>query len=154
MLSLIYVDVCFSLEVRSSDLLTLILIFNALLLFDFRPPRSTQWTLPSLHVVDSQEDSWNSSFHFDCNWSFSSHSLLVWKLTIKSHGHFYLIPGKSVIEILPAIPTAGLTKNDIGELIEKTRTVMNNAYKKLTQQVTSNCDSSINNIDTSDSTKS
>ncbi|CAH0389204.1 unnamed protein product [Bemisia tabaci] len=62
--------------------------------------------------------------------------------------------GKSVIEILPAIPTAGLTKNDIGELIEKTRTVMNNAYKKLTQQVTSNCDSSINNIDTSDSTKS
>ncbi|XP_069696360.1 1-acyl-sn-glycerol-3-phosphate acyltransferase beta-like isoform X2 [Periplaneta americana] len=44
-------------------------------------------------------------------------------------------PGHSIINILPAIPTAGLTKNDVAMLIDKTHSAMSEASMKTTEQV-------------------
>lgn len=42
--------------------------------------------------------------------------------------------GTSYITILPPIPTMGLTKEDMPELIEKTYEVMNNAFQETTKE--------------------
>lgn len=43
-------------------------------------------------------------------------------------------PGYSIINILPPVPTAGLTKYDLEMLMEKTRCVMSEAYVKTSDQ--------------------
>lgn len=43
--------------------------------------------------------------------------------------------GMAEVQILPPIPTAGLTKDDMNQLIEKTYSIMNDAYQKLSQEV-------------------
>lgn len=42
--------------------------------------------------------------------------------------------GYSIINILPPIPTAGMTKNDLETLMVRTRSVMSEAYMKATEQ--------------------
>jgi len=42
--------------------------------------------------------------------------------------------GYSIINILPPIPTAGMTKSDLETLMERTRSVMSEAYMKATEQ--------------------
>lgn len=42
--------------------------------------------------------------------------------------------GYSIVNILPPIPTAGMTKNDLETLMERTRYVMSEAYMKTTEQ--------------------
>lgn len=42
--------------------------------------------------------------------------------------------GYSIINILPPIPTAGMTKNDLETLMERTQSVMSEAYMKTTEQ--------------------
>ena len=43
--------------------------------------------------------------------------------------------GTSYITILPAIPTTGLTKEDLPQLIEKTYEIMNKVFQETTQEV-------------------
>ncbi|TMW39574.1 hypothetical protein DOY81_015346 [Sarcophaga bullata] len=43
-------------------------------------------------------------------------------------------PGHAIIHILPEIPTAGCTKDDMDALIEKTRNIMQSEYTKLSQE--------------------
>ena len=43
-------------------------------------------------------------------------------------------PGHAIIHILPEIPTAGCTKDDMDGLIEKTRNIMQSEYTKLSQE--------------------
>jgi hypothetical protein len=56
-----------------------------------------------------------------------------------------LLIGYSIISILPPIPTAGMTKNDLEMLMEKTRSVMSEAYMKTTDQALAHTASSVIN---------
>ena len=51
-----------------------------------------------------------------------------------NHSITRVFPGKSYITILPAIPTKGMTKADLPQLIEQTYEVMNSMYKESTQE--------------------
>ncbi|KAJ9592758.1 hypothetical protein L9F63_015574 [Diploptera punctata] len=42
--------------------------------------------------------------------------------------------GNSIINILPPIPTAGLTRNDLDMLMQKTHSIMSEAYAKTTEE--------------------
>nr|CAD7204614.1 unnamed protein product [Timema douglasi] len=44
-------------------------------------------------------------------------------------------PGKSIITILPAIPTAGLGKEDLNDLMERTRDAMLDVYARVSEEV-------------------
>nr|CAD7407148.1 unnamed protein product [Timema poppensis] len=44
-------------------------------------------------------------------------------------------PGKSIINILPAIPTAGLGKEDLNDLMERTRDTMLDVYARVSEEV-------------------
>jgi hypothetical protein len=43
--------------------------------------------------------------------------------------------GRVIIEACPEIPTTGLTRNDVDELIENTRKVMIKKYEELNREI-------------------
>jgi hypothetical protein len=44
-------------------------------------------------------------------------------------GHLLFPPGPNIISILPAISTAGLSKDDLADVMDKTWNVMDSTYK-------------------------
>lgn len=47
----------------------------------------------------------------------------------------YIVTGHIVITILPPISTEGMTKSDLSELIDKSRTAMQDAYTKSSEEI-------------------
>jgi len=48
-----------------------------------------------------------------------------------------VIAGKVLIQVLPPIPTVGMTSDDVNGLLEQTYTVMQETYKQISAEVIS-----------------
>lgn len=46
-----------------------------------------------------------------------------------------MIPGKSIINILPAISTEGMTRADLDQLMKRTHDVMSTTFINLTEEI-------------------
>lgn len=74
------------------------------------------------------------AFHVAVNTQCPVQPVVVSKYLFLNNDRKHFGRGLSIITILPAIPTEGLTKNDIPALMEKTRNAMVDAFKKTSDE--------------------